>query len=146
MTNRNIRKQKNVEEILNLTQISIDNAKDLIFWIDENANIVFVNKTVCEQLGYSKYEIPKLTVFDVDAIFQKEHWTGHWKEILDKGTVTVESRHKKRNGETFPVEIKTNCIKFGDKIYYCAIGRDITERKLAEESLRDSRRIIPYFN
>ena len=52
--------------------------------------------------------------------------------------VTFETRHRRKDGTTFPVEIRSGTFRQGGKLFYLALARDITERKLAEESLRQS--------
>ena len=51
--------------------------------------------------------------------------------------VTFETRHRRKDGTTFPVEIRTGTFKQGGKLFYLALARDISERKLAEETLRE---------
>jgi len=46
--------------------------------------------------------------------------------------------HRRLDGTTFEVEVTLNRIDVGGKIYLQAIVRDVTERKQAEEALRES--------
>jgi PAS domain S-box-containing protein len=52
--------------------------------------------------------------------------------------VTFETRHRRKDGTTFPVEVRSGTFEQGGKLFYLALARDISERKLAEESLRQS--------
>ena len=52
--------------------------------------------------------------------------------------MTFETRHRHKNGNIFPVEIKVNYIKFGDKEYNFVFATDITERKKAQEKINKS--------
>src|SRR4029453_1895415 len=52
-------------------------------------------------------------------------------------TITFETRHRRRDGTMFPVEIRSGTFRQGDRLFYLALARDITERKLAEERLRE---------
>ena len=47
--------------------------------------------------------------------------------------ITFETRHRRKDGSTFPVEIRTGTFKKGAELFYLAIARDISERKQAEE-------------
>ena len=51
--------------------------------------------------------------------------------------VTFETRHRRKDGTTFPVEIRSGTFRQGGKLFYLALARDISERKLAEETLRE---------
>ena len=50
----------------------------------------------------------------------------------------METRHRRKDGSTFPVEIRLNSYKVRDHRLYLALARDITERKQAEQELRES--------
>ena len=126
------------EAKLQLTQVSIDSVKDCIFWIDENANFHFVNDTACRRLGYSREELLSMGVFEVDPIFPAEKWPEHWQKILKQGSLTIETVHRTKDGKEFPVEVTTSCVQHDGKQYNCAIARNISERKLAEQALRES--------
>ena len=52
--------------------------------------------------------------------------------------ITFETRHRRKDGAAFPVEIRTGTFEQGGKLFYLALARDITERKLADEELRAS--------
>lgn len=47
----------------------------------------------------------------------------------------MESRHKRKDGSFFPVEILQNYVEFEGEEFSCGFVRDITERKRAEEKL-----------
>ena len=52
-------------------------------------------------------------------------------------TVTFETLHRRKDGTVFPVEIRTGTFKQAGQHFYLALARDISERKLAEETLRE---------
>ncbi|MGD9733513.1 MAG: ATP-binding protein [Desulfamplus sp.] len=49
----------------------------------------------------------------------------------------VNTIHKTKDGRKIPVELTINLVEYGDKQYNCAIARDITERKQAEEKQKE---------
>jgi C4-dicarboxylate-specific signal transduction histidine kinase len=51
--------------------------------------------------------------------------------------MTFETRHRRKDGTVFPVEIRTGTFKQAGQLFYLALARDISERKLAEETLRE---------
>ena len=70
-------------------------------------------------------------------------WTSRPSERLAQRAargeiVTFETRHRRKDGTTFPVEIRTGTFEQAGKLFHLALARDITERKLAEESIRQS--------
>jgi PAS domain S-box-containing protein len=132
---RDITGHKRAEDALKLTQFSLDNSADAAFWMGPDAQFVYVNNAACRSLGYSRQELLSMTVHDIDPDFPREAWPEHWEEVRQRGSFTLESHHRRKDGKVFPTEISINYIKFGGKEYNCAFARDITERKKAEESL-----------
>jgi PAS domain S-box-containing protein len=128
-----IAERKRVEDVLRLTQFSVDNAGDPAFWMGPDARFIYVNDTACSALGYSREELLSMTVHDIDPNFPTAAWPEHWQEVRRKGSFIVESRHRTREGRVFPVEITVNYLEFEGKEYNCAFARDITERKEAEK-------------
>ena len=48
-------------------------------------------------------------------------------------TVTIETRHRRKDGTVFPVEVRARQMAHGDRWFGISLSRDITERKQAEE-------------
>ncbi len=127
--------RKQMEEQLLLVQTSVNNAGESIFLIDKNAKFVQTNKAASLSLGYSAEELLNMTVSDIDPGFPLERWDEHWREVRKKGSLSFESTHRHKNGRTFPVEVRVNHVKFGNKEYNFAFATDITERKNSEDKL-----------
>ncbi|MBN1796772.1 MAG: PAS domain S-box protein [Sedimentisphaerales bacterium] len=132
-----ITKRKKVEEQLRLTQTAIERASDKIYWVRPDGNFVYVNEQACEALGYTRDELLSMKVSDIDPDFPQERWDKHWRELKSKKGMLIQSRHKTKDGKIFPVEIRTNYIKFEGKEYNFAFARDITERKKAEKEIME---------
>jgi PAS domain S-box-containing protein len=131
-----ITERKNAEEALRLTQFALDHAGDEVLWMGSDARFVYVNEKACRTLGYSRGELLSMTVHDIDPKFPKAIWAAHWKEIKERGSFVFESIQRAKDGREFPVEITVNFLVFGGREYNCAIVRDITARRLAEDALR----------
>lgn len=135
---RDITERKRAEENLLITQFVSDHAPDCIIWINEQARIVYANETTYRERGYSKNELLTMSISDIDPDFPIDVWPEHWQELQKKGCLIFETRHKRKDGSIFPVEISANFVKFGGEELNVAFIRNITERKQAEEALRYS--------
>lgn len=129
---KELSERRQMEERLLLLQTSVDNAAESIFLIDRDGNFVQTNKAGHLNLGYTKEEILSMKVADIDPDFPPERWPGHWDEITKKKTMSFESRHRRKDGSVYPVEITVNYIQFGDSEYNFVFATDITGRKNAE--------------
>lgn len=135
---RDITNQKQSEEVLHLSQFCIDKAGIGIYQSDENGTIFSVNEHACNSLGYSKEELCALSVFDIDPEITPEKML-EIREIIDEtGSMTHDTTHRRRDGSTFPVEITANYVDFRGKRYGISFVKDISERRRAEERLRES--------
>ncbi|MEJ2639291.1 MAG: PAS domain S-box protein, partial [Desulfosarcinaceae bacterium] len=125
--------RKRAEELLQLTQFAVDNASEAIFWLDADGRFNYVNDAACSSLGYRREELLSMSVHDIDPGFPPEAWPAHWAEVKRRSSFTIESSHRRRDGRSFPVEIRVNYIKYDGHEYHQAFARDITSRKDAEE-------------
>jgi PAS domain S-box-containing protein len=99
------------------------------------------NKSFLEMLGYTGEEILKLSYRDLTPA----KWHSFEQNIVERQILTqeysevYEKEYRKKDGTVFPVELRTFLIKdeTGSNIGMWAIVRDITERKHAEEALRE---------
>ena len=134
-----------VQNKLQLTDFSVDNISDAIQWITlDDTRFWNVNRAACNMLGYSREEYLSLSVSDIDPYFSQDEWQTHLEEIRRTGSLFQKRFHKTRDGRILPVEIASNTIKFGEKEYYCAVVRDITERTKAEQEAAFFRSLIEY--
>lgn len=132
---RDLTVQKRAEEQLRLTQFVMDNADVEIYWLDKNARIHYVNRKVCETLGYSLGELTSLSIPDIDPLFPVATWDLHWEALRQEKSQSFETVHKRKNGTIFPVEVHANYVRFGEFEYNVAFTRDISERKEWENKL-----------
>ena len=128
------------EEALRMFQFASDHAADMIFWLDQNAGFYYVNDQACRALGYTREELMRLRLFDIDPFFPREKWAENWQRFRDKQieTIRFESRQRRKNGSVFPVEVMVKCLCFGGTELHVAFTRDMTEHKRAEQALASS--------
>lgn len=137
-TNQDITERKKREELFELTQFAIDRASDSFLWIDNKGRLLYVNDTACRTLGYSREELLKLRIYDIDMGFPEDGWEKSWLRLKNHGSMVAYSRYKTSDGIIFPVEITGNFIEYLGREQVFAFVRDISDRKLAEEALRES--------
>jgi len=130
--------RKWAEEALQFTRFSLDHAVDTMVCVDRDARFIDVNDAFCRSSGYSREELLSMTVHDIDPDYSAEIWPEFWEKLKQSGSLTFETYHRTKEGKVFPVEITANYLEYNGKEYHCSFARDITERKRAEEMLRDS--------
>ena len=115
-----------------------ENSKDAIFITDFNDNIIDANQHACDSLGYTREELLSLSMIDIDACVTTEDSNKVRDQLVLGVPVTHEGVHRRKDGTTFPVEIRVSLYESGDRRLVCGLARDITERKQAEERLKEA--------
>ncbi len=134
---KDITGQRKAEELLRLSMESVEHMGDAVYWIAPDGRIRYVNKEACRELGYTREELLKLTVFDLSPHFPKKQWPNHWKQLQSQTSINFESIHRRKDGSEFPVEISANLVRLEGKEYNCTFARNITVRNQAQEELRE---------
>ena len=116
----------------------VDHAMDGFFLFDEHQAIVDVNKQACESLGYSREEMIGMRPRDFDAALDQASIARIGERVNTGETVTFETLHRRKDGTVFPVEVRARQFQHGAYRFRLSLARDITERKRAEEALRES--------
>ncbi len=112
-------------------------ANDIYILANEDLEIVEINDRALEAYGYTRDEILTLKVSDL-LIVNSSNLLRQLKVDIEQNGTTFESIHQRKDGSTFPIELSIRLIEIEEKKFYQAIIRDITERKEAEEILRES--------
>jgi len=128
------------EEALRLMKFSVDKSADAVYLIGPDARFIYVNDAACESLGFSRKELLKMSVPDIDPDFPAEVWPDHWRELKKRKSFTIQSHHRTKKGKIFPVEIKINFLKLKGKEYNCAFARDVSVFEHSEEVLKESKK------
>ncbi|MFX0199559.1 MAG: PAS domain S-box protein, partial [Candidatus Hodarchaeota archaeon] len=130
---------KKAEEALRLMKFSVDSTDDAVFLMGPDARFIYVNDAACKALGFSRKELLKMSVHDIDPDFPPEVWPDHWRELKKRKSFTIHSHHRTKKGKFFPVEIKINFLKYKGNEYNCAFARDISVFEHSEEVLKESK-------
>jgi PAS domain S-box-containing protein len=121
----------------------VDHATDSLFVHDEHARILDVNQQACLGLGYTREELIGMGPADFDACVAEDVVRARLiNQRLDAGEMLVfETSHRRKDGSTYPAEVRVRPFWHDGKRFALALARDITERKQAEEEREQMRRL-----
>lgn len=109
------------------------------FWItDMRGHFIEVNDAYCKMMGYSQKELLSMGVTDVEAMETHEDTERHIRRVIETGSDCFETRHRRLDGRILDIEASINYSDFHGGRFYCFL-RDISERKQAEQELRDAK-------
>lgn len=105
------------------------------FWItDHTGRILDVNDSICRISGYSREELLHLSIADIEADETLEDTAVHIREMIEKGYVQFEARHKRKDGTIINVDVSILHVPELYGRFFCFM-RDITRRKWEEAEL-----------
>lgn len=135
-------RQRSVEKALRESEERyrslVKQSSDGVYIFDpETARILEANDQFTKLLGYSEDEIPGLSLYDI-VISRKEMIDASIRKVLRDGTYIYGLRHyRHKNGSVIDVEISGTLIHYGEAQVVMVNLRNVTERRKAEEKLRN---------
>jgi len=117
-------------------------ANDIILLADENYRIFEANERAVQSYGYEQNELLQLQLNNLRTPEARELFDAQMEEVKTRNGFVFETRHQRKDGTTFPVEVSSRVIDIKGKKFYQYIIRDITERKKGEEELRRVNRTL----
>jgi len=128
--------RKQVEAELRRTQFIMDHIGDMILWVDVDGWILYANEAAARSLGYAREELLELRVGDIDPALHSEGWRAAWESARQAKVLRFESSSLRKDGSTLATSVVVSHLNFRGRDYQCAVVRDITDAKAAEERLR----------
>lgn len=113
---------------------------DAVFLLDDEGRILDINDRAEAIYGYSREEFLQRKVFDLRP--RDSEFSQRARRIFDEAMSGAPlspwiSRHWRRDGSSFPVEISSRVFIVGERRYMQGIVRDISERLAAEERIAE---------
>jgi len=133
ITARRLAEQALVDESARLNAL-LDTATDGIHILDRNGVLTQCSRSFAAMLGYAPGELVGVHVGTWDAVIPPEQLDTVLQEILATPR-TFETRHRRKDGSLFDVEINAKGVDIGGATCLYASSRDITARKAAEAEL-----------
>ena len=115
-------------------QTILQTTKDGFWMVNTQGRLAEVNEAYCKMSGYSEQELLAMSISALEAVETAADTTAHILKVIKCGEDRFESRHRRKDGSSFDVEVSVQYRHLaGGQLV--AFLRDITERKRAEEQL-----------
>lgn len=100
----------------------------------------YVNRGALQNLGYTLEQMQQMTPLDIKPAFSEASFRALIRPLEEgrQSTLNFETVHRRADGSEYPVEVRLQLIGEGDESIFLAVIFDITERKQAEQALRQS--------
>ena len=137
-----ITERKKAEEEIKISEKKfrrlVETASDAIYFMNSRGEILDTNDAAERMLGFTKNDILKKTIDQIDPNYPLDDFLKFWEAIPYEESNIFETTHKDKEGNLIPVEISGVKYKIDGEDFYYGIARDITERKAAMVVIAES--------
>jgi diguanylate cyclase (GGDEF)-like protein/PAS domain S-box-containing protein len=132
--------RKQVEQALRESEAHfralVEQASDSFYVHDMQGRFIDVNQQGCEGLGYTREELLKMSVQDIDLDLTTRELKKLTSKLTAGSPIARESRYQRKDGSTFPVEIRMGPIDINGRRHLLSLVRDVTERKEMQDHIQ----------
>ena len=115
-----------------------EGSRDAVLITDADSKFVMVNRRACELTGYSKQELLGMRIPDLHEQQDLAAYNLYHDRIMSGEELVSEATLLRKDGAKVDTEFSNRCVSISGEAYMHTIACDITERKRAEEALRES--------
>jgi len=135
-----ISEQKSAEREASFFRALVELTGDPVYALDpaDGGRMVYANRAACAHFGKSLAELQTMRIPDWDPVFNMDKLEFRTKEMKQRAPIRLETMHRVASGELVPVEITASYLELDGRTLHVGHFSNITERKLAEEELRES--------
>ena len=144
LVHENVTERKLAEESLRESEeryrAVVEQSAEGLYLLDARTRrVIETNPSLQRMLGYSAEELEGMELYDLIEL-PREQVDETLRRTLERGYRPIgERRYRRKDGSLVDVEIGASVIRYGGGEVVCAVVRDVTERKHAEEALREVR-------
>ncbi len=113
-------------------RLLVENCQDGILLCTARGKMIDLNREMCHTLGYSKEELLRMSVPDINPEYSEEKIQELWGRVQKGKFVLFETQQHRKDGSVYPVEVKASRFPHHGTNLFLAMIRDLTERKQAE--------------
>ena len=135
------RKRAEVElsKQIRLTEQILKTTMDGYILADTDGKLIEVNPAYCQMAGYSREELLKMNIRELEAQYSPEDTEQRIKQMVSEKSARFETKHKRKDGNVIDLDVSIVIMQQEETPLVAAFVRDITDSKKAEEELKKSR-------
>lgn len=136
---QDITERKRAEEALKESEerhrTILKTAMDGFMIVDSSGRLIEVNEAYCNMSGYTQEEFLCMGINDLEEAETSAETAAHIQRIMAQGADRFESRHRRKDGSLFDVEVSVQ-NRSEDEMRFIVFLRDITDQKRADEEMK----------
>jgi PAS domain S-box-containing protein len=132
---------RNTEQELLKFRFMVENARQEVYLVHPNGDIVYANNSAYNNLGYSHQEIAEGGIKLFDPTYGA-NYQEHFNRLKQQEEPTFETVHYTKGGRQLDKRIKSFYLKIDNQEYICSFAEDITQQKKAKKALYESQQLF----
>ena len=129
---RDITKRHNIElelsESRRYLRAILETSLDAFWVLDKDGNFLDFNSAFCQMCGYSRAELLKMNIEDLEILENRNAIEKRIHRILTEGRDRFETVHRKKDGTTYDIEIVSSLFD-SEQSLVVGFARDISQNK-----------------
>jgi len=124
-----------------LSKMLEHSVEEIYIFDNENLKFLQLSRGALTNLGYNMQEMAELTPINIKPDFNVEQFKQFIQPLYSgtKDQLIFETRHQRKDGSTYPVEVRLQYTYEDNSPVFLAIIDDLTERKKIEAELESHR-------
>jgi PAS domain S-box-containing protein len=123
-------------------QTMVGQARDIILLLDDRGQVVEANDAAVAAYGWSSEELRAMHIGELGCADAVADLASLWQASGSREGVLFETRHRRRDGSSFPVEVSARAFEIEGRIFRQSFIRDISDRQQAAAALQRSHRAL----
>ncbi len=119
----------------------LDHAADGVLVHDADGRFVDVNQAACDGLGYSRGELLRMRIADIEIGVDEAAGRSLWRRLEPGERLQHDALYRRKDGSTYPVEVRIGIFEWGGRPLVVVLARDVSERRRLEQQLRQSQKM-----
>jgi PAS domain S-box-containing protein len=126
-----------ITQVLEWQEAIFEGSRDAVFISNEQSHFVAVNNAACELTGYPKEELLTMRIPDLHEDIDLDAYNRSHDKIMGGEAALTEAKIRRKDGTKVDTEFSNTRVSIAGIFYMHTVARDITERKKAENELKE---------
>jgi len=135
---QDITERKKAEELVRVLARMSDDAPASITVHDFEGNFIYANEETFRLHGYTREEYLKKSLHEIDVPESEQLIAERMQKIHDTGAADFDVQHFRKDGSIIPLHVNGKIVEWGGRKVLMSIATDLTERKKADEALKQA--------
>jgi PAS domain S-box-containing protein len=132
------RAEQALEESEERYRLIFNGSRDAVFIANTDSKFVDVNDAASELTGYSKEALKKMSIPDLHEKVDLHADEDFLNRIMSGEAIISKAKIQRKDGTTIDTEFSNRRVLIGNAYYMHTVVRDVTEKNLAEKTLKES--------